>query len=102
MQLKVITPAQYASLVSLYMNVEDFSFGMVVLDKNSGAILISSDTSPPIVIKNNPVVYGLGSTGRGLVRFLRSGDDSHKLLLKISVSIVRIVACLSPAFSAAR
>ncbi|ECK0186914.1 TPA: hypothetical protein P8A47_004843 [Escherichia coli] len=62
MQLKVITPGQYCNLVSLYMNVEDFSFSMVILDKNSGAILYDSDTLP-IMIKNKYVACGLGSTG---------------------------------------
>ncbi len=33
LQLKVITGDQYASLMSLYMDVDDFSFGMVVLEK---------------------------------------------------------------------
>ncbi|MDZ9722583.1 hypothetical protein SND05_03290 [Escherichia coli] len=46
MQLKVITPEQYASLMSLYMDVEDFTFGMVVLDKHSGAILVGMYTPP--------------------------------------------------------
>ncbi|MDM4864606.1 hypothetical protein AB3H31_00535 [Escherichia coli] len=63
MQLKVITPEQYASLMSLYMDVEDFTFGMVVLDKHSGAILVGMYTPPMIAIKSKQIVYDLGSTG---------------------------------------
>ncbi len=63
MQLKVITPEQYASLTSLYMDVEDFTFGMVVLDKHSGAILVGMYTPPMIAIKSKQIVYDLGSTG---------------------------------------
>lgn len=63
MQLKVITPEQYASLTSLYMDVEDFTFGMVILDKHSGAILVGMYTPPMLAIKNKPIVYDLGSTG---------------------------------------
>lgn len=39
LQLKVITGDQYASLMSLYMDVDDFSFGMVVLEKSTGDIM---------------------------------------------------------------
>jgi len=63
MQLKVITPEQYASLQSLYMDVEDFTFGMVILDKQSGAILVNMYTPPMVTIKRKQIVYDLGSTG---------------------------------------
>ncbi len=46
LQLKVITGNQYASLMSLYMDVDDFSFGMVVLEKSTGDIMYDMYTPP--------------------------------------------------------
>lgn len=65
LQLKVITGDQYASLMSLYMDVDDFSFGMVVLEKSTGDIMYDMYTPPMVQVRHKPVVYDLGSSGGG-------------------------------------
>lgn len=62
LQLKVITGDQYASLMSLYMDVDDFFFGMAVLEQSTGDII--HGMNPPMVqVRHKPVVYDLGSSG---------------------------------------
>jgi hypothetical protein len=63
MQLKVITPEQYASLVNLYMDIDNFTFSMAILDKNSGAILVGRLESLITAKRGKPIAYDLGSTG---------------------------------------
>ena len=63
LQLKVITADQYASLMSLYMDVDDFFFGLVVLDKDTGDIILSHYTPPMVQIRRQDIAYDLGSSG---------------------------------------
>lgn len=62
LQLKVITPDQYASLNILYLDIEDYSFDMVMLDKSSGEVVNTSHKTP-VCIQGKPVAYSLDSTG---------------------------------------
>lgn len=63
LQLKVITSAQYASLMSLYMDVDDFFFGNVVLEKSTGKIMTNMYAPPMVQVGRKQVLYDLGSTG---------------------------------------
>lgn len=65
LQLKVITGDQYASLMSLYMDVDDFFFGLVVLEKNTGDIILGHYTPPMVQVRRQAVAYDLGSSGGG-------------------------------------
>lgn len=62
LQLKVITPDQYASLQILYLDIENYTFDMVMLDKQSGEVINTSNKNP-VRVKGKPIAYSLDSTG---------------------------------------
>lgn len=65
LQLKVITGDQYVSLYSLYMRVDHFIFGMVILEKSTGQILSGGGASPMVQIRRKSVAHDLDSSGGG-------------------------------------
>ncbi len=66
LQLKVITGDQYASLMSLYMDVDDFPSAWSSL-KKAQVISCTMYTPPMVQVRHKPVVYDLGSSGGDLL-----------------------------------